>query len=93
MNKSLVRVIIPKEAAEKIRRNPEAFNIWMAANGFPVESVNVVDLPTEKEQLQVQLVGEEHLLSITPDDTIATPLLQSRISNLRKQIEQLGKEL
>lgn len=92
MSKSLVRIAMPKEAALKIHRNPKAFYAWMEANGFPVESVTVVDLPTEKEQLQVQLVGEEHLLSITPDDPIATPLLKSRIANLRKQLQELEKE-
>ncbi|HEY5912139.1 MAG TPA: hypothetical protein VJA21_16165 [Verrucomicrobiae bacterium] len=43
----------------------------------------------EKESLQAELSGLEHLLSITPDDPLAKPLLQSRIEEKQSRIRQL----
>ena len=40
----------------------------------------------KKESLQADLVGIEGLLAITPDDPLATPLMQSRASELREEI-------
>ncbi len=43
----------------------------------------------KKEALKADLIGLENLLTITPEDPMATPLLKSRIEELKKEIETL----
>ena len=47
----------------------------------------------KKESLQAELIGLEHLLSITPDDPIATPLLKGQIEEKRKEIKKLEEQI
>jgi hypothetical protein len=46
----------------------------------------------EKESLQAELSGLEHLLSITPNDPLATPLLKARIEEKKSKIQQLEEK-
>ena len=43
----------------------------------------------KKEALQAELIGVVHLLSITPDDPLATPLLKGRAEELKNEIVKL----
>src|SRR5215469_13725697 len=45
----------------------------------------------KKESLQAELTGLENLLSITPDDPLATPLLKGKIEETKTQIRQLDE--
>lgn len=43
----------------------------------------------KKESLQVELIGLQHLLEITPQDEMATPALKSRIQELLDEIKKI----
>lgn len=43
----------------------------------------------QKEALQAELIGLTHLLSITPEDPLATPLMKSRMAELETQIKEI----
>jgi hypothetical protein len=42
-----------------------------------------------KDAMTAELIGIEHLLSITPDDPLATPALEGRKAELEALIERL----
>lgn len=46
----------------------------------------------QKETLQAELVGLESLLTSTPEDPLATPLLVSRIDGLRTEIQKIDSK-
>src|SRR5271170_4703341 len=44
-----------------------------------------------KEMIQADIVGLEALLSSASDDPLATPLAQSRIAELREELNKVGE--
>lgn len=46
----------------------------------------------KKAALQADLVGLEHLLAVTPDDPLATPLMRSRVESLRSELKGLESQ-
>lgn len=73
--------LIFSKHGERENAEPEVGPYDTCSNWTPTE---LAKGPTDG--LKAELVGLRHLLSITPDDPMATPMLKSKIAELEREL-------